>query len=73
MTGPLKNYSASTVSWIPSLQIFFMMFCVCYRKTLPTALNTNSVSRDQSLELSLIILVHDTSSSVAHFFTSSVS
>ncbi|OAA66539.1 Major facilitator superfamily domain, general substrate transporter [Niveomyces insectorum RCEF 264] len=23
--GPLKDYSASTISWIPSLQIFFMM------------------------------------------------
>jgi MFS family permease len=23
-TGPLKDYSASTISWIPSLQIFFM-------------------------------------------------
>ncbi|OIW27880.1 MFS general substrate transporter [Coniochaeta ligniaria NRRL 30616] len=24
-TGPLRDYSASTISWIPSLQIFFMM------------------------------------------------
>lgn len=26
--GPLSNYSSSTVSWIPSLQIFFMMAMV---------------------------------------------
>lgn len=25
-SGPLSNYSASTISWIPSLQIFFMSF-----------------------------------------------
>jgi MFS family permease len=25
-TGPLKEYSSSTISWIPSLQIFFMSF-----------------------------------------------
>ncbi|KAH8906661.1 MFS general substrate transporter [Coniochaeta sp. PMI_546] len=24
-TGPLRDYSASTIAWIPSLQIFFMM------------------------------------------------
>ena len=31
-SGPLSNYSSSTVSWIPSLQIFFMMAMVraCY-------------------------------------------
>lgn len=27
-TGPLSTYSASTISWIPSLQIFFMMAMV---------------------------------------------
>jgi hypothetical protein len=27
-TGPLHDYSASTISWIPSLQIFFMMAMV---------------------------------------------
>lgn len=26
----LKDYSASTISWIPSLQIFFMMGMVSY-------------------------------------------
>lgn len=27
-TGPLRDYSPSTISWIPSLQIFFMMAMV---------------------------------------------
>ncbi len=27
-TGPLSQYSASTISWIPSLQVFFMMAMV---------------------------------------------
>lgn len=27
VNGPLKHYSASTVSWILSVQIFFMVFC----------------------------------------------
>lgn len=27
VAGPLKHYSASQVSWIPSTQVFFMTFC----------------------------------------------
>ncbi|KYK54765.1 putative transporter MCH4 [Drechmeria coniospora] len=27
VTGPLKQYSSSTVSWIPSVQVFVMIFC----------------------------------------------
>ncbi len=28
MSGPLREYSPSTIAWIPSLQIFFMMAMV---------------------------------------------
>ena len=28
MTGPLSEYSPSTIAWIPSLQVFFMMAMV---------------------------------------------
>ena len=30
----LKDYSSSTIAWIPSLQIFFMMASVSYRRLL---------------------------------------
>jgi len=32
-TGPLSSYSSSTISWIPSLQIFFMMAMVSIART----------------------------------------
>ena len=31
--GPLREYSASTISWIPSLQVFFMMAMVRHNQS----------------------------------------
>jgi hypothetical protein len=55
-TGPLKDYSASTISWIPSLQIFFMMAMVTldlllgvYDRTLTLTLHKKGTRRRKNI------------------------
>jgi hypothetical protein len=58
-SGPLRDYSGSTVSWIPSLQIFFMMAMV-YMHSLCRSSLTYADSLESRRALSLARYLIDT-------------
>lgn len=69
----LDDYSSSTVSWIPSLQFFFMMALVSSSQHGSTHHPILTISRDRSWVVCTTITVHGGLSSAVHSFTYSVS